>query len=296
MHSFYTQFTDFKATEKHYGTSYYWATKLFPRDIRHATYVLYTWVRVPDEIVDNSPQEKIEETRTLLLDYVTKWKEAYEKQMSDIPVLDAAAKVFHKYNIPYDVSAKFLQAMISDLHTKRYETYLDLEDYMAGSAAAVGIMMSYILGFKDGALPYARMLGDAMQMTNFLRDVQEDIDERDRIYLPQEDMRLFNITDEHVINHNSDALRPLIRDQVEKVRAQYVESMKGIPMLRRGKLPVAYAAFLYSALLSKLEEQDYDVFAGRVYTTKRDKLALLWKTLRFMMRKDPAMLLSSDQG
>jgi len=284
-HHFYNQFDSFKDVEKQYGTSYYWATKLFPRKIRHATYALYTWVRIPDEIVDNSPENSIEETQTLLLDYVSKWKDAYNTRTSDIPVLQVTARVFHTYNIPFEYSTKFLEAMIQDLNTNRYETYAELEDYMAGSAAAVGLMMSHILGFDPGALPYAKQLGDAMQLTNFLRDVQEDIDERDRIYFPLDELQLQGISPDDFIAHDSEKLRPFIKMYAQKTRVMYAESMQGIFMLKKGHLAVAYAAFMYRAILDKLEEQDYDVFAGRVYTTKRDKMVLLCKTLLFLIRR-----------
>lgn len=284
-HHFYSQFTSFKEVERQYGTSYYWATKLFPRRIRHATYALYTWVRIPDEIVDNSPVDSMAETQTLLLDYVSKWKDAYNTRKSDIPVLQETAKVFHAYGVPFEHSTKFLEAMIQDLNTNRYETYGELEDYMAGSAAAVGLMMSHILGFKDGALFYAKKLGDAMQLTNFLRDVQEDIDERDRIYFPLDELRAMGISPEDFVAHHSDKLRPFIQQYVKKARTMYQESMPGIFMLKRGRLAVAYAAFMYRAILDKIEEQDFDVFTGRVYTTKRDKLVLLCKTILFLIRR-----------
>jgi 15-cis-phytoene synthase len=85
--------------------------------------------------------------------------------------------------------------MLMDCDLHRYQTYEQLDTYMYGSAAVIGLMMCEVMGDPDPrAIPYAHVLGDAMQMTNFLRDIREDFVELDRIYLPQQDLARYQLS------------------------------------------------------------------------------------------------------
>ncbi len=117
----------------------------------------------------------------------------------DEPVLEAFVELKSRYGIADEEVAEFLDAMATDITTSRYETYDDLESYMRGSAAAVGVMMTAIMEpeMEETALP-AIKLGEAFQLTNFLRDVREDVVDRDRIYLPQETLRTHGASSEQI--------------------------------------------------------------------------------------------------
>ena len=270
---------------KKHGTSYYFATKLFPRTPRLATHALYAFFRVPDEIVDNS---KIENTADLarvkneLSAWREQWESAYRSGESSDAVLRVTAHVFRKYNIPFEYSRAFLDAMTQDLEKTRYATYAELESYMYGSAAVVGLMMSHVIGFAEGALPRAEKLGYAMQLTNFLRDVDEDFTERGRVYLPQDEMARFGVTDADIeARRFTPNFRNLMEFQANRARELYRESDAGIPLLARyGRFPVRTAGALYGAILDKLAQQNYDPFAGRARTNLREKLALTFRASR----------------
>jgi len=269
---------------KKHGKSYYFATKFFPREMRQATYVLYGFFRVPDEIVDNpkSDANTPEQMKQALKSWQQKWQHAYETSESDEPVLRATAHVFKKHAIPYEYSESFLAAMIQDTEKSRYATYEELKQYMYGSAAVVGLMMSYVIGFEDKkALSYAEDLGYAMQLTNFLRDIREDYEDRDRIYIPQEDLEKFGISEygihEHIV---SDNFKAMMQYEIEKTRTLYERSKAGIEMLnKRGQFAVKMAAVLYGAILGKIEEADYDIFSSRVSTSFWEKLSLIRSAL-----------------
>lgn len=274
---------------KKHGKSYYFATKFFPRNMRQATYVLYGFFRVPDEMVDN-PNLSLREARSnnvaissqevqqTLQNWQKKWQHAYNTGESDEPVLRATAHVFHKYKIPYEYSESFLSAMIQDTEKSRYATYEELKQYMYGSAAVVGLMMSYVIGFSDKkALTYAEDLGYAMQLTNFLRDIREDYEDRNRIYIPKEDLERFAISEygihEHIV---SDNFKALMQFEIKRTREIYERSKAGIELLdKRGQFAVKMAAVLYGAILGKIEEVDYDVFSSRVSTSFGEKLKLI---------------------
>lgn len=273
-------YTVAKAMTKKYGTSYYLATRFLPREKRLATYALYSFFRVPDEYVDN-PEGSIEEASKKIQQWQRKWHYAYSHKNSRDPVLLVTAKTFHDFGIPFEYGEDFLEAMKQDLWKERYTTYEELQQYMYGSASVVGLMMSYIIGFEEGALPYAEKLGEAMQLTNFLRDIREDYEQRNRIYLPLEDLERFKVREEDIRKHKcTKAFKQLMRFEIERARALYRESDAGISKLSiGGRFSVRIASRLYEAILDKIEDADYDVFAHRVYTKKREKLLILGKEL-----------------
>ncbi len=275
-------YSEVKAITKKYGTSYYVATRFLPLAQRQATYSLYGFFRIPDEYVDNpDPNWDTTQAKQALDDWQEKWYQAYHTRLSDDPVLLVTAQTFHQYDIPLRYGDEFLEAMKQDLWKERYQTYTELQEYMYGSASVVGLMMSYVIGFEKGALPYAEKLGEAMQMTNFLRDIKEDYHDRNRIYLPQEDLDQFGITEAHIQDEVCDEqFVALMKFEIEKTRKLYQEAEPGIDMLtKEGRFGVRMASRLYEAILDKIEQAEYNVFQSRVYTKKREKLKILGKEL-----------------
>lgn len=265
-----------RALTKEFGTSYFYATQLFPREKRLATYALYSFFRLPDEIVDTERIDMKEKLATFKSD----WEAAYGGGLVSEPVLTATAKVFKKYDIPFSLSVDFLAAMEQDISKERYETYANLQDYMYGSAEVVGLMMSYVVGFSDdSALQYAKKLGEAMQYTNFLRDIGEDYDDRGRIYIPRETLETYGVTEEMIREKRlTTEFKEMMADQVEFTRKLYTKAEPGIAMLNMdGRFAVRAASRLYEGILDKIIAADYDVLNNRVYTTKLDKLKLLCK-------------------
>ena len=270
-----------RALLKHHGKSYYFSTRLFPRDLQEATCALYAFVRLPDEIVDNSPQEtpaELAAVRHELLGFLGRWKVAYNEGNSGDQILDFAAHIFHQRGVPFEYSEAFLNAMIQDTEQTRYFDYEDLERYMYGSASCVGLMMSHIIGFsKPETLGYATQLGNAMQLTNFLRDIDEDYQQRGRVYMPQNELKQFGLSDEDIMARRfSPAFREFMQFQATRAHRLYDEANKGIALLNKeGRFAVASASTLYRAILDKLEAQDWNPFVGRAATSGVEKVALL---------------------
>lgn len=266
-----------RALTKRFGTSYFLATQFFPREIREATYALYAFFRVPDEYVDNEKDVAVAEEK--LRAWQEAWHMAYATGSSNDLVLSATAKVFIRYKIPAKLADDFLQAMRQDLTVDRYETYADLEKYMYGSASVVGLMMTYVIGFNDDrALNYAQRLGEAMQLTNFLRDIHEDWVERGRIYLPLEDLRRYSFTESSFIaGGTSPEFVDLMKFEIARARALYAEAEKGVLLLSpSGRIAVRLASRLYGEILREIEKRNYDVFAGRARTSSFTKLKLIF--------------------
>ena len=274
-----------RAIHKHHGKSYYFAARMFPRELQQATFALYAFFRVPDEIVDNSPLETpsdLQAVKDELNQWGEQWRAAYQSGRSEHPVLHVTAHTFHRYQIPYDYSEAFLAAMIQDTYQARYATYADLEGYMYGSAAVVGLMMSHVIGFQNPALEHAEKLGYAMQLTNFLRDVDEDYQLRGRVYLPQDELAQFGVTDEQISARQfDDNFRALAQFQAQRAHRLYDEANQGIALLQpEGRMAVACASVLYRAILGKLAAQDWNVFARRAKTGLGEKMGLAARTYR----------------
>jgi phytoene synthase len=176
----------------------------------------------------------------------------------------------------------FLRSMAMDLTVTRYETYADLLDYMEGSAAVIGAMMLPLLGARDrdAALGPARELGRAFQLTNFIRDVAEDL-RRGRVYLPQEDLRRFGVTNAGLAaavaaGAATPQIKGLIGYEVSRAREHYRSAAAGIGLLAPGSRACIRTAFrLYQGILNEIERADGDVIARRATVPPARRLALV---------------------
>lgn len=264
---------------KKFGTGYYRATFLFPREIRMATWSYYTFVRIADEIVDE--KKSINRKQKL-----NKWKNEWistlqNNQVSQNDCFNSFKEVMHKYGIPKEYSLSFFESMDQDLFITRYLTYSELEQYMFGSAVVVGYTMCHIIGFSDGAFPYARALGEAFQLTNFIRDIRDDYETRSRIYLPKEDMDHFNVKEKHIADHVIDEnWRNLVKFELKRATELYEKGVSGIHLLNpKGRRAVYAAALIYKEILKMIEKNNYDVFNNRIVVSKFRKTMLLCKAL-----------------
>ncbi len=270
-----------RAICKKYGTSYYLGSLFFPRSIRNATHVLYAFFRIPDEIVDEQTADS--HASADLREWEKVWESAHNGVCVSHPVLRAAAEVFHNHAIPYDYSVSFLHAMKKDLSIARYENDEALQRYMYGSAAVVGLMMTHVIGYSDvRAFGYAEKLGCAMQRTNFLRDVGEDVVRRGRIYIPQSLLRKFGVLESDIVHGvMSENFTQLMRYEIARLRPMYREANEGISLLsKRGRFAVRVASAMYEAILDEIERSNYDVLRKRARTGFFKKVMCIARAVR----------------
>lgn len=271
-----------KEITQRYGTSYFFATQFFPREARDGIYGIYAFARIPDEIVDDPNKGDKAATLAKLDEWRAGWRAAMQAGRSDDDVMNAIVYTFHKFKIPIEDGEAFLKSMFLDEEKTQYETYADLEDYMYGSAAVIGLMVTRIVGYStDAAFDYAKKLGYAFQVTNFLRDIREDYEELSRVYMPQDELQRYGITNDDIAGRLYDErFVEFMKFQIERNREIYREALPGIPMLAwRGRLAVRVAYVLYKAILAEIERVNYNVYLGRVRTNFRQKL---WLTAKAM--------------
>ncbi len=247
------------------GTTYYWGTLLLPPERRRHVYAVYALCRLADDIVDApsaTQGDNVPQTTEALDAFRGEVGAVLDGGPTSDPVLAAIGDSFARCAIPRENVDRFFGAMAQDLTTTTYETWDDLVAYMEGSAAVIGEMMLPVLRPRSAeAFEPARALGFAFQLTNFLRDVGEDLD-RGRVYVPQEDLRRFGA--DPWAREVTPAWRELMRFEIARNRELYARADAGIPMLPPSSARcVATARELYARILEKIETRDYDVFTGR---------------------------------
>lgn len=266
------------------------ASYLLPLEKRRAAYALYAFCRVADDLVDQASPG----TEALLAAQL----EDYERQLAAAlagrpsgPVFREVAWVTREYEVPPDPLFELLDGVRRDLSPTRYVTWRELERYCEGVASSVGEMCTHVFGVPGGhearlrAVRYARTLGVAMQLTNILRDIGEDV-HRGRCYLPEEDLAMFGLTPRDVLTNpalsRDERWRPMMAFEVGRARALYEASMPGIALLSHDAHRCARAcATGYAGILGAIEAQGYDTLSSRARITRRARLSILWDAWRF---------------
>lgn len=274
-----SQRTRGKAIHRETGQTFYYATRLLPEDIREQTYVLYGFFRIADEVVDGDVQRPPAEQRDQLEEIRAA---ALGKTSTDEPVLEAFAEIREETGIPEGEINAFIDAMLADIGTDRYETYEALAEYMRGSAAAVGNMMLSVMGtdHRDQARSRAMALGNAFQLTNFIRDVREDIRELDRVYLPMETFERYDVTVDQLRREEpSEGFRRAVQFELRRAEQRYRKGVAGIEYLADGgQFAVVLAAVLYAEHHRLIRNQDFDVLSTRPELSRSRKLWLVART------------------
>jgi len=248
------------------GRTFYLATLLLPPAKRPAVHALYAFARRTDEIVDRlDPTLTVAQREREL----SAWGTRFLSGAADDPVLAAVHDTVERYGIPLRHFEDFLTSMRMDLTTKEYATYDDLAVYVHGSAAVIGLQMLPVLGtvpgMHDAAAPYARDLGIAFQLTNFIRDIGEDL-QRDRMYLPKDELAMFGVTRDDLASRVVDGnVRRLIAFQVTRARELYRSAAPGLRLLDpTSRDCIRTATTLYGEILDAVEAADYQVLDRRV--------------------------------
>jgi 15-cis-phytoene synthase len=259
-----------------YSKTFYLGTLLMPEAKRRAIWAIYVWCRRTDELVDG-PWAELTTDATL-----DQWEQNLESIFAGHPIEDAdVALIDTLERFPMEIQPfrDMIAGQRMDLYRSRYSTFDELNLYCYRVAGTVGLMSAAVMGVDSthGTAPWDKQdrrnpqseaiaLGIANQLTNILRDVGEDA-RRGRIYLPQEDLALFNYTEEDLFNGVvDDRWRELMRFQIQRARNFYTQAEKGISLLNRdARFPVWAALMLYRKILDVIEENQYDVFNKRAY-------------------------------
>lgn len=275
-----------KTIHRHTGTTFYVATRLLPERVREPTYVLYAFFRIADEVVDQADPPPVDQQRRRLdaIRASAKGEEIDDEVLSEEEreVLSAFRSLAATEGIdPAEIDV-FIDAMERDIEQARYDTYEELSEYMRGSAAAVGNMMLTVMDPADRgqAEPHARSMAEAFQLTNFVRDVREDIRQYDRVYLPRETLDRFDVAESDLRRDRAtDAVKAAVRTALDRTESLYRHGVAGIRHLPEDcQFGVLLAAVLYAEHHRLVRRLDYDVLGGDPELTVPRRLWLVAKT------------------
>ena len=270
-----------RAINAEHGKTYYLATVLLPPAKRPYVHALYGFARHVDDIVDDlSPSLSPAERAARLTDWSAAFLADLDWGATSDPVSRAVLDTIARWEIPTGYFAEFLESMRMDLTITSYATYADLARYMWGSAAMIGLQMLPILGRRDDRVrwdvleSHATDLGTAFQLTNFIRDVAEDL-RRGRVYLPQESLDQFGVDRDRLRRGVVDEpIRNLLAWEIERARGLYAKARPGIDLVHPASRDcLRTATTLYAEILDEIERADYDVFHGRIHVGNRRRLA-----------------------
>ena len=260
-----------------HGRTYYLATLLLPAWKRRHVHALYGFTRYTDELVDEVTDSTVPERAQRLRAWTARFTAVLDGAAIDDPILPAIRHTIAVFGLERADFTAFLHSMAMDLTVAGYATYDDLLEYMDGSAAAIGTMMLPILGARDlaAAREPARQLGLAFQLTNFIRDVGEDL-ARGRVYLPAKDLAEFGVDpDDLRAGVVTRPIRRLLEFEVDRARRHYREAAPGIPMLDAGSQSCIRAAYrMYGGILDEVVKADFDVLSRRAAVPTRRRLAM----------------------
>ncbi|HYP52416.1 MAG TPA: phytoene/squalene synthase family protein [Pyrinomonadaceae bacterium] len=312
-----------RVTREH-ARSFYFCAHFLPREKRRAIYAVYALCRRVDDEVDEAGVRDEREARAAVerwraeLDRVyrdrydgehvtlqdddakasTRQPEASfhnsEASLHEVkppshgslsPVLIAWRDMLTRHDIARELPLELMRGVLMDTYKKSYETWDELRVYCYRVASVVGLMSSEIFGYsRPETLRYAEALGLAMQLTNILRDVGEDL-ALGRVYLPREDLRRFGLDEDDLRRGEvSEDFRALARFEIRRARDLYLEAERGIPLLDAdARFTVLLAARLYARILDEIERADFNVFTRRAHLTFAQKLRAVprvWREAR----------------
>ncbi len=256
------------------------ALACLPPQIRSDMSVFYAFCRVVDDVVDESDRSLEEKRREL-----SRWSQVVGGEVApdaENGLEGALAEVLERNSVDRDMMREIVNGMAMDLTVRRYESLSDLEGYCYRAAGAVGLVSVRIFGCETPESEvYAVELGHALQLTNIIRDVGEDLLEHDRIYLPQVEMERFGV-DEEVLREgrHTPEFRSLMGHMANLAEQRYFNASEALPSEERHKLRASeLMRAIYHALLQKMARGDFRVLERRFRLSRLQKLMLLSRSV-----------------
>lgn len=272
-----TSYTHCEEVAKTQARNFYYSFVTLPPERRAAMCAIYAFMRYSDDVSDAAMEEGSRP------DAMREWRQALDRALAgdygDSLILPAFHDTVRKFNIPSRYFHELIDGVEMDLTKTRYETFAELHQYCYRVASVVGFVCIHIWGFDEKdprSLQYAESCGLALQLTNILRDIKEDM-ERDRIYLPQEDMRRFGVTEDHLRRGIvDDRFTALMRFEVDRAEAFYKQADALFPLVNPCGRPTLFIMVkIYHGILDSILKQNFDVFSKRARVPTWKKLVIV---------------------
>jgi len=258
---------------REHARSFYFCSLLLDKEKRMAAYSVYAFARMMDDNFDRGSRGGTSDL------------EAWRGRIDSIygtgdlgsPVFSALRETVGKYDIPARYFLELVSGMEMDLLKKEYRDFPELYEYCYRVAGVIGLIMIRIFGYSDEeALTAAEKMGVAMQLTNILRDIKEDLD-MGRVYLPAEELERFGLSGESLRNRRIDRnFREFMGFQVQRARSFYGQARSGLELIPdpNSRFIAGLMGVIYSGILDSIENNGYDVFSRRHYVPFPRKILL----------------------
>lgn len=260
--------------KSNFGAAFFFLSK----EQKEALSIIYTFCRLADDIVDETPKTAPAQIADLYIEL--------ERVFAGNPKTELGKdfkKVLAKYPIPKKCPFLLLEGVERDLHTPvRYRKQEELNWYMYRVASAVGLMCIEVFGYKNPQTKeYAKTLGYAVQMTNIIRDIAEDA-KNNRIYLPSEDLKKFKVSEEDILGlKDTQEVRELISYEIDKTQKLYDEARTALPQEDFKSMLAARAmGEIYENILFKIKKNPCFFQEKKIKLSKVAKLLILFRTWR----------------
>ncbi len=256
--------------------NFYYSFLLLSPQQRRAMCAIYAFMRYCDDLSDEPGANRAAMER-----WRKETEDALDGRFSDHPVWPAFHYTVRRFGIPRQYFRDMIDGVASDLEPRRIQTFDELYRYCYQVASVVGLTTIHIFGFDTpSALPLAEKCGVAFQLTNILRDIREDA-ERGRIYLPAEDLREFGVAEDDLrAGNRSEPVLRLLQFEATRARVYYDESRPLLDLVHPRSRPSLLALVsIYSRLLERIVEINYDVFSRRVRLPAVEKSWIMFRSL-----------------
>lgn len=260
------------------ASNFYWSFRLLPRQKRDAMYALYAFARQTDDLGDR--EGDVHARRESL----QAWRGTLEEALAGKPrgtLWPALADAVARFKIDHRHLFDLIDGVAMDVDWQGFERFADLRKYCYRVATSVGLACLSIWGYRDErAMTLADSCGTALQLTNILRDLPEDA-ARGRVYLPREDLRQFDCTEQDVLDGVVDerAIR-LVRFEVDRARSLFREAESILPFLYAdGRRACWLMLATYRTLLDQIDREPGRIWQRRPRLTKRKKIQLALRLL-----------------
>lgn len=262
---------------KESNTNFYYSFFSLPSEKRKALYAIYALCRFLDDVADESPGRL--EASEALLKWTTEIINMFQGNPSH-PITVNLKPYIDRYSIPQKYFLDLIKGVEMDLTKNRYHTFDELHRYCYRVASVVGLICAEVFGYQNAVtLGYAVDLGIALQLTNILRDIKTDA-ANGRIYLPLEDLKRFGYAEEDLFSSiYNQAFVEMMRFEADRAWSYYKRAEETLPREdRKAMVAAEIMRTIYSALLRKIENSNYDVFSAPPQLLKPYKLYIAFKT------------------
>lgn len=249
-----------------------------PKAARGDMRLFYAFCRIVDDIADE-PGMSLEQRKTEL----GRWTDIVHGRAQNLTSIEQGIRdLMDRRGIPADEMQGIIDGVAMDLESRVYETWEDLKHYCYGVASCVGLVSTRIFGCtQEKSREYAIQLGYALQLTNIMRDVGEDLRDKNRVYLPQEDLRKHGVTMEDLLAGNrTKGFVSMMQEQAARAKTLYAAALANLTRQDKSKLLAAETMRkVYRHLLALMEAEGFRVFEKRHRVSKPQKLWILFKAI-----------------